>query len=106
MLMVYNIFANLIQAIATVSDLILKLMMLLIFVRAIISWFSPDPYNPLMQFLHRVTEPILTPIRRIVPMFSLGIDLSPIIAFFAIIFLQTFLVQTLYQLAAYLRSLG
>jgi YggT family protein len=102
--MLFNVFANLIQALATVSDMILKLMMLLIFVRAIISWFSPDPYNPLVQFLQRVTEPILAPIRRLIPMLSLGIDISPIIAFFAIVFLQTFLVQTLYQLASYLRS--
>lgn len=102
--MILTIFANLIQAIAVVSDMILKLMMFLIFIRAVISWFSPDPYNPLVQILQKLTEPILNPIRRLIPMFSLGIDLSPIIAFFAIIFLQTFLVQTLLQLAVYLRS--
>jgi YggT family protein len=69
--------------------------------RALISWVSPDPFNPIVQFLHRVTEPILEPIRRIMPM--MPIDLSPIIAFLLIIFLKSFLVGTLYDMALRMR---
>ena len=103
--MISNVFANFIMAVATVGEYALNFIMFFIFIRAVISWFSPDPYNPLVQFLNRITEPILSPIRRMIPMFSIGIDLSPIIAFFAIVFLKIFLIQTLYQLAGYLRTL-
>lgn len=57
---------------------ILNAYTLLIFVRALISWFSPNPYNQLYQLLIRLTEPVLAPLRRIIPM--QGIDLSPLIA--------------------------
>ena len=68
------------------------------------SWVSPDPYNPIVQFLEKYTEPILAPIRRILPPgLKFGIDISPIIAFLAIMFLKSFLVNTLLDLAARLR---
>ncbi len=100
----FNIFANLISAVAVVSGMVLQIFMIVLFVRAVISWFSPDPFNPLVQFLYKVTEPVLIPIRRIVPMYNIGIDLSVWIAFLAIVFLQQFLVVSMHQLAAYLRS--
>ncbi len=57
---------------------------LLILVRALVSWFSPNPYNRLYQLLIRATEPVLAPIRRIVPL--QGIDISPLIAILLIDF--------------------
>ncbi|MEK6546283.1 MAG: YggT family protein, partial [Nitrospinota bacterium] len=57
------------------------------------------PYNPIIQFLYQVTEPVLSPIRRIIPTYTTGIDFSPIIVFLLIIFLQNFLVSTLTQMA-------
>jgi YggT family protein len=62
---------------------------------------SPDPFNPVVQFLYRTTEPILVPIRRLLP--PTRIDLSPIIAFIAIVFLRYFLVATLFDLGYRLR---
>ncbi|MDY6914802.1 MAG: YggT family protein [Candidatus Cloacimonadota bacterium] len=50
---------------------------IIIIIRAVISWFSPDPYNPLYQLLIRVTEPVLSKFRRLIP--TAGIDFSPII---------------------------
>src|SRR5207247_3425697 len=73
----------------------------IIIARAIVSWVSPDPFNPIVRFLHRATEPVLRPIRRRLP--DMPIDFSPMIVIIAIIFLQRFLVKTLYQLAG---SLG
>ena len=68
--------------------------------RALVSWVNPDPFNPIVQFLHKATEPILDPIRKILPLsFRFGIDISPIIAFLVIIFLKSFLVQTLIGIA-------
>ncbi len=91
-------------AAAHVLDIFLTILYWLILIRALISWVNPDPYNAIVQFLYKTTEPILYPIRRILP-FSLkfGIDISPIIAFLAIIFLKSFLVNTLLDLAVRLK---
>jgi len=76
----------------------------LVLIRAVMSWVSPDPFNPIVQFLEKYTEPILEPIRRILPLsLKLGIDISPIIAFLVIMFLKSFLVTTLLDLAARLK---
>ena len=90
---------NFIQALAQIIGLVLDLYMWVIIIRALISWVNPDPYNPIVQFLYRITEPVLTPIRRMIPMHGIGIDLSPIILIMVILFLQTFLVKSLFQLA-------
>jgi YggT family protein len=60
---------------------LINLYQLVILVRALISWVSPDPRNPIVQFLVRITEPVLKPLRRLVPPQKLGgIDLSPVVA--------------------------
>lgn len=92
------VLGNLVDAIATLLDLVLNLAMWLIIIRALISWVSPDPYNPIVRFLISATEPILRPIQRALPAMG-GIDLSPIVAIFAIIFLRAFIVQTLHDVA-------
>ncbi len=91
------VFGNLVAALAQIVSIILTLMYWFILIRALISWVNPDPFNPLVQFLNRVTEPILEPIRRVLP--PLAIDISPIIAFLGIVFLQRFLVSTLLDLS-------
>jgi len=87
------ILSNLLSALANILDVILTIMYWLILIRALISWVNPDPYNPIVQFLYKTTEPILYPIRKLLPLnFRFGIDISPIIAFIAIFFLRSFLV--------------
>lgn len=93
------IASNLITAIAEVISLILNFYMWVIIIRALISWVNPDPYNPIVQFLYKITEPVLQPIRRLIPVYNLGIDLSPLIVILVLIFLRSFLVASLYQLA-------
>jgi YggT family protein len=73
--------------------------MWIIIARAVLSWVNPDPHNPIVQFIHRLTDPLLYRVRKWIPIQGGGIDFSPIIVIFAIIFLQTFLVQTLQRLA-------
>ena len=92
------VFGNFLNALAYLLNIALTVMYWLILVRALISWVNPDPFNPIVQFLQRVTEPVLEPIRRLMP--PLAFDLSPMIAFFGIIFLRQFLVRTLYDMAA------
>ena len=89
----------LIIALAEVIDIVLLRYMIIIFARAVISWVSPDPYNQIVIFLYRVTEPLLRPIRRLLPMHNTGIDFSPFIVILVIIFLRLFLVPTMKHLA-------
>ena len=55
------VLSNFIVAIATILDYGLTIASWLVIIRALISWVNPDPYNPIVQFLYRVTEPILAP---------------------------------------------
>jgi YggT family protein len=96
------VLSNFIVALAKVIDIALTLYMWIIIFRALISWVNPDPYNQIVIFLYRVTEPILRPIRRILPMRNVGIDISPIIVIMVIVFLQYFLVETIIQMAHHL----
>jgi YggT family protein len=51
-----------------------------VIIRAVITWVNPDPHNPIVRILHQLTEPLLRPIRRLVPPYKLGgLDLSPLI---------------------------
>ena len=90
---------NLVSAIAQILDLVLNALSWIIIIRALISWVNPDPFNPIVQFLQRVTEPILYPIRKLLPTWRLGLDLSPLVAILAIFFLRAFLVRSLYDLS-------
>lgn len=92
-------FRHLLDAIATVLDLALNIYMWLIIARALLSWVNPDPYNPIVRFLYNVTEPVMSFLRRRVPMVFGGLDLSPLIVIAAIMFLRIFLVQTLHDWA-------
>ncbi len=90
------VLGNFIIAVANVVNMLLTVAYWLILIRALISWVNPDRFNPIVQFLHKATEPLLMPIRRILPMS--GIDFSPIVAFIFIMFLRSFLVTSLLQL--------
>ena len=92
------VLGNMLLAAATIVDYVLWLYMWVIIARALISWVNPDPWNPIVQFLERVTEPVLSPIRRWLS-WRMGVDLSPIVAILAIWFLQIAVVQTLKDLA-------
>jgi YggT family protein len=87
------------MALATILDYILTIANWLIIIRALLSWVNPDPYNVIVQFLYKVTEPLLAPFRRLVPAYSTGIDFSPIFALLAIWFLKLFLIRTLFGVA-------
>ena len=73
--------------------------MWIIIIRALLSWVNPDPYNPIVQFLNSITEPVLYRVRQLIPMSSIGIDFSPIVVILVIIFLQSFLVSSIGMLA-------
>ncbi len=88
------------MAVAKVLDMVLTLYMWIVVARAVLSWVNPDPYNAIVRFINALTEPVLVQIRSRIPVSFSGIDFSPIIVFMGIIFLQTFLVNTLMRLSA------
>ncbi len=89
------VLKNLIAGLAAILDLGLNIYMWLIIGRALLSWVSPDPYNPIVRFLYRVTEPVLSHVRRRLPVIFGGIDFSPLLILAVIYFLRIFLVGTL-----------
>jgi YggT family protein len=89
----------LIEAIATVIYYILTVYLYIVIARAIISWVSPNPYNPIVNFLYMATEPVLRYTRRIIPPIGGTLDLSPILVLVVLVFLRKFLVDTLMQFA-------
>ncbi len=97
------VFGNLLETVAALLHLALNIYIWIIIARAIISWVSPDPSNPIVRFLYRVTEPALRPIRNLLPMQGIGLDLSPMIVLLVIYVLDSFVVRTLRDLASNLR---
>ncbi|MBI3806949.1 MAG: YggT family protein [Nitrospirae bacterium] len=89
---------NALTAVATIIDYVLWLYMWVVIARALISWVNPDPWNPIVQFLNRATEPVLAPIRRWVGV-RMGMDLAPIVVILIITFLQIAVVDSLKELA-------
>jgi len=97
------VISNFLAAVAEVLKWVLNIFMWIVIARAILSWVNPDPYNPIVRFIHNVTEPVLYQIRRRIPLSFGGIDFSPIIVLLAVIFLQEFVVVSLIELARSLR---
>lgn len=93
------VLSNFIVAAAKVIEIALTIYMWIIVIRALISWVNPNPYNKIVIFLYRATEPVLRPIRRMIPRHNLPIDFAPLIVLLVIMFLQYFLVQTIIDVA-------
>ena len=90
------------HGIGVILSYLLTIYIWVIIIRALLSWVNPDPYNPIVQILYRLTEPVLAPVRYRMPNIG-GIDASPIVVLLVIFFLQNFLVQSIFDLAKMLR---
>lgn len=94
------VLSNLLAATAQVLNIVLTLYYWLIIIRALLSWVNPDPFNPIVQLIQNLTEPVLAPVRKLVS-FSLrfSVDISPLIVLLVLVFLKSFLVRTLLDLS-------
>lgn len=99
------IIGNLLIAVANICDMLLKLYMYMVIGSALISWVNPDPYNPIVRFLHRATDPVLGRVRSKMPYMG-GIDLSPLAVILAIYFLQNFIVRSILEIGLRIKSGG
>ena len=86
------------QAVAGLLHMVLMLAIIVVIARAVLSWVSPDPYNPVVRIITQLTEPMLYPVRRRVPYMG-GVDLSPMLVILVLVFLDNFLVPSLQRLA-------
>jgi YggT family protein len=93
------VIGNLMEALAAVINFVLQLLLLVIFVNALLSWVRPDPSNPIVMTLERISDAVCNPIRRLFPTVVSGIDLAPFIAMLLIWLIQMFLVNTLRDMA-------
>ena len=92
------VFAEFLRSLALLVSLLFNVVFFVIVIRIILSWVNLDPYNEIVQIIHRISEPILAPFRKL-PLQMGGIDFSPIIAFVVLSVLKSFIVNILYQLA-------
>ena len=98
------VIGNLLQGVAMVLGKVLWLYNIVVIIAVLISWVSPDPFNPVVQFLRSVTEPVFGWVWRHLPFTVVGmIDLSPIVVFFLIQLCQIVIVRSLLDLALRLR---
>lgn len=91
-----NIFLN---AIYQIVDLAFTIYIFIVVARALVSWVNPDPYNPIVRFLHSATDPVLNKIRRVIPLQFGGIDFSPIILLVGLSVLKQIVLQMLFSLS-------
>ena len=92
------VLANFFYFLAQLLELVLTLYTYAVIARAVISWFNVSPYNPLVQFLRRITDPVLYQIQKFVPS-AAGMDFSPLVLILILYFLKSFLVTTLINIA-------
>ncbi len=97
------LFGNFLAAAARILHLVLMVYLWIVIFRAVLSWVNVPSLYPIMVVLYRLTEPVLAPVRRLVSPRRLGgLDISPIIVCLAIIFIDSFLVNSM---AIYARNL-
>ncbi|MFM8558689.1 MAG: YggT family protein [bacterium] len=93
------VVGNLVGALATIVDILLQGLWLVLLVNALLSWVRPDPSNPIVRFLDAVSDAVCEPLRRLVPTVFGGFDLAPLAAMLLITFLRQFVVSTLREIA-------
>lgn len=86
---------SMLYSLANLIRLGLTIYMWIVVIRAVISWVNPNPYNQVVQFLAKVTDPVLNSIRRLLPVSYGGIDFSPIVLILLIVFFNDFVVEAL-----------
>jgi YggT family protein len=93
------VISTLLNAIANILHMVITLYIWVIIVAALISWVRPDPFNPIVQTLYRLTEPSYRFVRRFIPTIIGGVDLAPLLIILALEFIDMFFVRLLLELA-------
>ncbi|MDA3969152.1 YggT family protein [Helicobacter ibis] len=94
------VLSTLIDAIAQILSMIINIYVWIVIISAFVSWFRVDPYNPIVQILYKLTEPVYAMLRRFVPTTISNVDIAPIIVILVLKFIDLFLVRLLFQLSS------
>lgn len=81
-----------------IVDIIFDVMYWLVIIRVLLSWIRHDPYNPIFRFIYEVTELVLAPVRKLIPMRGMAIDISPIIAILLLQLLKSIIIDLLVRM--------
>jgi YggT family protein len=92
------IVSTFIEALAQILHMVINIYIWVVIISALISFVRPDPYNPIVQILHRLTNPVYAFIRRFIPTIIGGVDLAPIIVVLGLQFIDLFAVKLLFAL--------
>lgn len=103
-----NLVGVFIVQVAKLLHMLLNAYMWIVIISSLLSWVRPDPYHPIVRFLSQLTEPLYRLIRNRLPRswLSTGLDFSPMIVLFAILFVDTVLITLLVQLGYNLQDSG
>jgi len=96
-----NVLAAVLVPLVQVLDWAVQLYIYVVIARALVSWVNPDPYNPIVRFLHTAIEPVLYRIRRLLPAQMGGIDLSPLILIFGLYFVMEVLKNLVFRVLGF-----
>jgi len=89
----------LISTLIEVVNLVFQIYIFIVIARALVSWVNPDPYNPIVRFLHSATDPVLYRLQKVLPLQFGGFDFSPIVLLIGLSLLRRILISLLVQLA-------
>ncbi len=92
------VISTFLEAIAQILHMVINIYIWVVIISALISFVRPDPYNPIVQILHRLTNPVYAFIRRFIPTIIGGIDVAPILIILALQFIDLFAVKLLFAL--------
>ncbi len=87
------------SALYQIISLVFQIYIFIVIARALVSWVNPDPYNPIVRFLYNATEPVLSKMRRYLPLQFSGIDLSPIALLLLLSVVQQLLLSVIVQMS-------
>lgn len=93
------VVGNLLGALAGVLDIVLQLLLIVVLINALLTWVRPDPNNPIVMVLDRISDAVCDPLRRMFPTAVAGIDFAPFIVMLLIYFVREFAVGSLRDLA-------
>jgi YggT family protein len=96
------VIGNVLNAIAMILGFVIQSLMIVVFINALLSWVRPDPSNPIVMFLDRVSDLVCNPVRRLFPTAYSGIDFAPFIAMLGLWFLKLAVVDSLQQYAVHM----
>ena len=93
------LLANLVDGIAFILDAAISIYTWILIIHVILSWIRLDPFHPIVRALANISDLLLDPIRRFIPMGNIGIDLSPLVGILLLQFTRLFVVRSLRQIA-------